>query len=88
MKKLKNRLLIKPYKCYLSIGLLIFSIAAYLISKTALYENNPYVKIIIGLIVKNLLWLVITALLILAIFIVENMLAQRISNDEERSDVT
>lgn len=86
MKKLKKWILIKPYKLYASVGMLITAVAAYLISKTVVYENNAYVNIIITLIVKNELFLIILAILFIGIFIVENMLAKRLCSADKGGD--
>ena len=82
MKKLKTWFVIKPYKCFISIGLFSVSVIARMVSKTIIFENNVYVNIIIKLLLKNQIWLIIIALLFLGLFYVENKLAKKISCEE------
>lgn len=82
MKKLKTWFVIKPYKCFISIGLISVSIIAHMISKTALFESNAYINITIGLLVKNEIWLIIVAFLFLGLYIIENKLAKKICCEE------
>ena len=77
MKKLKTWFVIKPYKCLISLSLFFVAIVAHLISKTALFEKNGYINIIVILLVKNELWFIIIALLFLGLFCIENKLAKR-----------
>lgn len=75
--------MIKLYKCYISLGLLVLAITAHFLTKTPIYHSNTYVNIIFGLIGKNEFKLIMLALLFLALFFVENTIAQKVSGNEE-----
>ena len=88
MKKKKKWILVKPYKAYIAFGLLIITLFAYLISLMPIYERNAIIHIVIGLFMKNIITLIIVALLFFTLFIVENQLAKKVSPDEEGGDAT